>query len=175
MATDQLTPAVRPATAADLPAVADIFGWYAENSVATFEDAPRSLAHWTAHAAELTALGLPFLVAEADGIVAGYAYAGPWRRKPAYRATAENSVFLAPGRTGQGIGRQLMTRLLVACSEAGVRELIAVIADTGDDASQRLHRSLGFTDAGRLRSVGYKHGRWIDTLLMQRSLPSGLV
>lgn len=174
MAANQLNGTVRPVTAADLTWVAEIFGWYAENSVATFEDSPRSMAWWREHAAELADLGLPFLVAEASGAIVGYAYAGPWRRKAAYRATAEDSVFISPAHTGQGIGHQLLARLLVACSEAGVRQLIAVIADSGSDASVRLHSSAGFTQAGRLREVGFKHGRWIDTVLMQRSLPSGL-
>lgn len=174
MAGHELSSSVRPATAADLAWVAEIFGWYAENSVATFEDAPRSMAWWTGHAAELADLGLPFLVAEASGAVVGYAYAGPWRRKAAYRATAEDSVFISPAHTGQGIGHQLLARLLVACSEAGIRQLIAVIASTGSDASVRLHSSAGFSHAGKLHEVGFKHGRWIDTVLMQRSLPSGL-
>jgi len=109
-------------------------------------------------------------VAETGGVIAGYAYAGPWRRKPAYRLTVENSVFVAPGLTGAGIGRQLLTELLAQCAEAGLRQVIAVIADSGDPASAGLHRACGFTEAGRLTDVGYKHGRWIDTLLMQRTL-----
>jgi L-amino acid N-acyltransferase YncA len=110
-------------------------------------------------------------VAETDGAIVGYAYAGPWRRKPAYRSTAEDSVFVAPGRTGLGIGRRLLTELLAACAEARLRQVIAVIADTGDQASVALHLACGFTHAGRLTEVGFKHGRWIDTLLMQRALP----
>lgn len=101
----------------------------------------------------------------------GYACAAPWRPKPAYRHTAEDSIYLAPDRTGQGLGSALLRPLSAACARAGVRELIAVIADdTGGDASVALHRRHGFTEAGRLAAVGYKHGRWIDTLLMQRTL-----
>lgn len=166
----QLNVIVRPATAADLGAVGEIFGWYAENSAATFEESPRTGACWSQHATELAELGLPFLVADAGGTVAGYAYAAPWRRKPAYRATAEDSVFIAPGRTGQGIGRRLLTELLAACTDAGLRQVIAVIADTGEPASAALHRACGFADTGLLKAVGFKHGRWIDTLLMQREL-----
>ena len=161
---------MRPVGSADLDQVAEIFGWYAVNSLATFEESARSHSVWARHAAELAELGLPFLVAETGGVIVGYAYAGPWRRKPAYRLTVENSVFVAPGLTGAGIGRQLLTELLAQCAEAGLRQVIAVIADSGDPASAGLHRACGFTEAGRLTDVGYKHGRWIDTLLMQRTL-----
>jgi L-amino acid N-acyltransferase YncA len=147
-----------------------VFGWYAVNSVATFEEAPRGDADWSALAAELAGLGLPFLVAEADGAIAGYAYAGPWRRKPAYRATVEDSIFIAPAHTGRGMGRLLLTDLLTACAAAGARQMIAVIADSSAAASVRLHESCGFTLAGRLADVGYKHGHWIGTLLMQRAV-----
>jgi L-amino acid N-acyltransferase YncA len=161
---------VRPVRPADLGEVGDIFGWYAVNSVATFDEEPRTRSSWSQHADELAVLGLPFLVAESGGGIAGYAYAGPWRRKAAYRLTAEDSVFVEPGRTGEGIGRLLLTELLTACAEAGLRQVIAVIADTGDAASVGLHRACGFTEAGSLTGVGFKQGRWIDTLLMQRSI-----
>jgi len=166
----QLSLTVRPVSPADLGQVGDIFAWYAVHSVATFEDSGRTQAAWSQHADELAELGLPFLVAEADGAIAGYAYAGPWRRKPAYRSTAEDSVFVAPGRTGLGIGRQLLTELLTACTDAGLRQVIAVIADSGGEASVALHLACGFSHAGRLTDVGFKHGRWIDTVLMQRTL-----
>ncbi len=161
---------VRRIGPADFGDVAGIFGWYAENSVATFEESPRSEAVWAGLHDELTSLGLPFLVAEADGEVAGYAYAGPWRRKPAYRATVEDSIFVAHGKAGRGIGRRLLTELIAACSEARARQMIAVIADFGAAASVGLHRSCGFTEAGHLADVGYKHNRWVGTLLMQRAL-----
>jgi L-amino acid N-acyltransferase YncA len=170
MGPGELTVIVRRLAPSDLGQVSDIFGWYAVNSVATFEEAPRSAADWTALAAELSLLGLPFLVADADGAIAGYAYAGPWRRKPAYRATVENSIFIAPGRTGQGIGRLLLTELLTACAAAGARQVIAVIADSESAASVGLHESCGFAHAGRLADVGFKHGTWISTLLMQRGI-----
>jgi L-amino acid N-acyltransferase YncA len=161
---------VRPVRPADLDQVGEIFGWYAVNSVATFEEEPRTHSYWSQHADELAGFGLPFLVAERAGVITGYAFAGPWRRKPAYRLTVEDSVFVAPGRRGEGIGRLLLTELLKACTEAGLRQVIAVIADTGDAASVGLHRSCGFTEVGRLTGVGFKHGRWIDTLLMQRTI-----
>ena len=170
MGPDELSVIARPLAPSDLGHVNDIFGWYAVNSVATFEEAPRSAADWTALAAELSRLGLPFLVADDGGAIAGYAYAGPWRRKPAYRATVETSIFIAPGHTGQGIGRLLLTELLTACEVAGARQIIAVIADSGSAASVSLHESCGFAHVGRLVDVGFKHGSWISTLLMQRAI-----
>jgi L-amino acid N-acyltransferase YncA len=161
---------VRRLLPADLRPVADIFGWYAVNSVATFEEAPRSDADWSALMMELDELGLPFLVAEADGAIAGYAYAGPWRRKPAYRATVEDSIFISPQYTGRGVGRLLLTHVLTSCAAARVRQVIAVIADSEAEASVRLHESCGFLHAGRLADVGYKHWNWISTLLMQREI-----
>jgi L-amino acid N-acyltransferase YncA len=161
---------VRPVCPADLGQVAEIFGWYAANSLATFEESPWTHSDWGRHADELTELGLPFLVAETDGVVAGFAYAGPWRRKSAYRLTVEDSVFVARGLTGSGIGRRLLTELLTACTEGGLRQVIAVIADSGDPASVGLHLACGFTEIGRLTGVGFKLGQWIDTVLMQRTL-----
>ncbi len=108
--------------------------------------------------------------ADADGEIAGYAYAGPWRRKPAYSSTVEDSIFIAPAKAGFGIGRLLLTELMATCADAGSRQMIAGIADSDAEASVRLHKSCGFTEAGRLADVRYKHGRWIGTLLMQRAL-----
>ena len=159
------SPIIRTAIADDVEQVAAIYAHYVANSVATFDEEPPPLATWRQRVE-----CLPFLVAEADGGVAGYAYAAPWRQKPAYRHTAEDSVYLAPGHQGRGTGTALLTELLASAAHGGVRQMIAVIADTGSDASVRLHRKLGFTEAGRLRDVGYKHGRWIDTVLMQRNL-----
>ncbi len=161
---------VRAATLADLEAVAGILAFYVNGSVATFEEDPPGVPWWRHRLGDLAERKLPFLVAEADGIIAGYAYASPWRPKPAYRHTVEDSVYLAPGQRGRGLGRMLLQSLLAGCADAGVRQVIAVIADTGDPASVALHRACGFADAGRLSQVGYKHGRWIDTRLMQREL-----
>lgn len=154
----------------DLGAVAGIYAHYVVGSLVTFDEEPPGLAYWVEKAAGLRARGLPFIVVEEDGRVAGYAYGAPWRPKPAYRHTVEDSIYLAPGFRGRGLGRLLLGELLTRCADVGVREVIAVIADTGDDASARLHRDFGFTEAGRLSQVGRKHGRALDTLLMQRSL-----
>jgi L-amino acid N-acyltransferase YncA len=170
-------PAIRSATPADLPAVAAIFAHYVETSVVTFEETSPTVADWAHKLADLTERGLPFLVAESPAdTVAGYAYAAPWRPKPAYRHTAENTVYLSPAHTGRGLGRALMTALLDTCASAAVRQLVAVVVDEDrrdggpPNPSLALHRSLGFTEAGRLSAVGRKHGRWLDTVLLQRSV-----
>lgn len=155
---------------ADLTAVTAIMAHYVEHTVATFAEIPPSAEDWAQRHAELTTLGHPFLVAETGGEVVGFAYVAPWRPKSAYRYTVENTVYLAPGVTGRGIGAALLTELIERAVAAGSRQMIAVIADTGSPASARLHRSLGFVDAGRLHAVGFKLGRWIDTQLMQRDL-----
>nr|WP_055505631.1 GNAT family N-acetyltransferase [Nonomuraea pusilla] len=161
---------IRPVAPADLPAVAAIYAHYVTTSVATFEETPPDVAEWRAKAEGLARAGCPFLVAEEDGEVAGYSFAGQYRPRPAYRHTLEDSVYLAPGRTGRGIGRLLLGELVTAARAAGARQLVAVIADGGDPASRRLHAAFGFEEAGRLREVGFKHGRWIDTVLMQLTL-----
>jgi phosphinothricin acetyltransferase len=169
-------PVVRAAGPADAGPVAAIFAHYVATSVATFEEVAPAAADWGRRLGELTALNLPFLVAQAhdgadgDATVCGFAYASPWRPKPAYRHTVEDTVYLSPGCTGRGIGTALLGALLAGCTTAGARQVIAVIADTGSDASAALHRRLGFTEAGRLAAVGRKHGRWVDTVLMQKDL-----
>ena len=118
--------------------------------------------------------GLPFVSAETDGDIAGYAYCGQWKSRAAYRHTVEDSIYLAPGAVGRGVGGRLLDALLVGCADAGIRQVIAVIVDSDADASLALHRNRGFVDAGRLNAVGYKHGRWLDTVLLQRALsPAG--
>jgi L-amino acid N-acyltransferase YncA len=191
---------IRAAEANDLGAITAIFAHYVTASVSTFEETPPTVGEWEKKLSGIGELGLPFLVVEAGGggaggggsagggggaddgggggdgrgaRVAGYAYAGPWRPKAAYRHTVEDSVYLAPGWTGRGLGRMLLTALLDHCARAGARQMIAVIADSEAGASVALHRACGFTDAGRLAGVGFKHGRWIDTLLLQRGLAAG--
>lgn len=160
----------RAATTADLPAIADIYAHYVRSSVASFELEPPAADEWQARFARVFAAGLPFLVVEREGKVAGYAYCLPWKARPAYQGTVEDSIYLAPWATGQGVGSELLGELLDAARAAGVREVIAVIADSGDPSSIALHKKLGFDDAGRLRQVGHKHGRDIDTVLLQCSL-----
>ena len=173
MQAEQARVRVRPARDADLGTVAGILAFYVTSSIATFEEEPPDVRQWHQRLGDLAELTLPFLVAEAGGTVAGYAYASPWRPKSAYRHTVEDSVYLAPGQRGRGLGRLLLESLLTGCADAGVRQVVAVIADSGDPASAALHRACGFADAGRLSQVGYKHGRWIDTVLLQRELQPG--
>jgi phosphinothricin acetyltransferase len=161
---------IRAATTADLPAIADIYAHYVLNSVASFELEPPAAEEWQNRFANVAAAGLPFLVAEREGRVAGYGYCLPWKARPAYQGTVEDSIYLAPWATGQGAGKELLGALLDASRVAGVREVIAVIADSGDQSSVALHKKLGFDEAGRLRQVGHKHGRDIDTVLLQCSL-----
>ncbi|MEU1719249.1 N-acetyltransferase family protein [Actinomadura sp. ATCC 39365] len=165
---------IRDLTEADVPAVTAIYAHYVTGGVATFDETPPGADEWRVKAAALAAAGLPFLVAEDDGAVAGavtgYAYLSQYRPKPAYRHSLEVSIYLAPGSTGRGLGRLLLGELIRRTSATGARTLIAVIADGGDPASLRLHAAFGFQEAGRLRNVGFKHGRWIDTVLLQLDL-----
>ncbi|WP_129839944.1 GNAT family N-acetyltransferase [Streptomyces sp. RFCAC02] len=163
-------PVIRPAEPDDAFPITAIFAHYVVSTLVTFREEPLTTTEWRRKMADTAAHGLPFLVVEMNGAVAGFAYAGPWRPQPAYRHTVENSIYLAPDRTGLGLGRALLTALVEGCERAGVRQIVAVIADSGSDASPALHRRLGFTEAGRLRAVGHKHGRWLDTVLMQRDL-----
>jgi L-amino acid N-acyltransferase YncA len=164
---------IRAAAPADAEQIAAIFAHYVATSVATFEEVAPTAADWQRRLGELADRKLPFLVAADGSDICGFAYASPWRPKPAYRHTVEDTVYLSPGHTGRGIGSALLGGLLAGCSVAGARQVIAVIADTGSDASAALHRRFGFTQAGRLSGVGRKHGRWIDTVLMQKELGPG--
>ena len=161
---------VRAAERGDLPAVAAIYSPYVAETVITFETEAPSAAAWEQRFDGVVGRGLPFLVAESDGHVVGYAYAGPWKERAAYRHTVENAIYLARGTTGRGVGWTLLDALLDACTQAGAQQVIAVIADTGDPASERLHARAGFREVGRLERVGFKHERWVDTVLMQRAL-----
>jgi phosphinothricin acetyltransferase len=163
-------PTLRTATATDDAAVADIYGWHVRTGVATFDLEPPPADRWATAIAATSGDGWPFLVAVQADRVVGFAYAGRWRAKPGYRHTVEDTIYLAPTVLGRGIGRALLTRLLDECRAAGARQVLAVIADSGDPASSALHRSLGFRVVGRLERVGTKFGREIDTILMQRSL-----
>jgi len=166
----QSDPIVRSTTSEDLEAIGAIYAHHVQTGVATFELTAPDAAEWQRRLQAVTAAGLPFLTATLDDRIAGYAYCGPWKSRPAYRHTVEDSIYVAPDAAGRGIGGLLLDALLVDCARAGVREVIAVIVDAEGDASLALHRDRGFTDAGRLTAVGFKHGRWLDTVLLQRSL-----
>jgi L-amino acid N-acyltransferase YncA len=157
---------IRSATEADADGIAAVFAPYVTGSVVTFETTPPTPDQWRA---KIRGSDLPFL-ALAGSEILGYALATPWRPKPAYRHTVETTIYRAPGATGRGHGRRLLDELLGQCAKAGAKQAIAVVVDSGSPASRNLHRAAGFTDAGVLRHVGFKHGRWLDTLLMQREL-----
>ena len=162
--------AVRPFAAGDAAAVAGIYAHHVEHSVATFDLEAPAPAGWLARIAEITGAGWPFLVAVDGPDVIGFGYVSPWRARPAYAATVEDTIYLAPGRSGRGTGRALLGAVLDRAAMAGARQSIAVIADSGDPASQALHRAPGFVEAGRVRRVGFEHGRWLDVVLMQAPL-----
>ena len=162
---------IRDAEPRDAAAIIAIYAHYVATSGATFDEVAPSRDEIEAKIATIQGAGLPFVVAELDGAVAGYGYLAPYRERAAYRHTFEDSVYVAPGARRGGVGRALLERLIAAGERLdGVRQLVAIIADTGDSASVALHRACGFGDAGRLSAVGYKGGRWYDTILMQRSV-----
>ncbi len=162
---------MRAAVADDLPAVATILEPYVTGTAVTFDEQAPDVAAWRQRLVDLDARGLPFLVAEVDGAVVGYAYVSPWRPKAAYRYTVEDTIYLAPGAQGRGVGTMLLRALLEACARAGVRQVVAVVADDPAAAgSLPLHRRFGFEVAGVLRDVGVKHGRSVSTTLLQLSL-----
>lgn len=155
----------------DLEAIGAIYAHHVKTGVATFDLTAPDPSEWQRRLDAITADGLPFVTATRDGQVAGYAYCSPWKARPAYRYTVEDSIYVATDAIGCGVGGRLLDALLIDCAGAGVREVIAVIVDAEGAASIALHRNRGFVDAGRLTAVGFKHGRWLDTLLLQRSLP----
>lgn len=162
---------IRAAERRDLPSVREIYNHYVHNSVITFDERPWTHREWRAKHEQLQTLGLPFLVAVSPREeVLGYALAQPWASKSAFRYTAEESIYLGPGAGGKGLGTALLQALIDAAEEAGLRELIAIISDTGAEASIRLHRKLGFKEVGRMGRVGHKFGRDLGTVSMQRSL-----
>nr|WP_236589038.1 GNAT family N-acetyltransferase [Ramlibacter aurantiacus] len=153
-----------------MPALARIYAHYVLHSTCTFELEPPSAADMAARFRTVTGRSGPFLVAQCGEAIVGYAYAGPYRDRPAYRHTVESSVYLDPACVGRGIGRQLMGELVRAATGGEFLQMVAVIGDSANHASIRLHESLGFRRVGVLVDVGFKHGKWVDTVLMQRRL-----
>lgn len=165
--------AIRDATAADMPEVAAIYAHSVLTSAATFEEIPPDAEEMTERLASRRAEGLPWLVAERDGRIVGYSYAAPYRARPAYRYTLEDSIYIAPDALGQGIGHALLAALIARCEQGPWRQLVAVIGDSANAGSIALHARLGFAHIGTMPAVGYKFGRWVDTVLMQRALGDG--
>jgi len=166
-------PPIRPSEDRDLPAITAIYAHNVRFGTASFETDPPSLPEMIRRRADILAKGLPFLVAEDAGAVLGYAYAGTYRPRPAYRNTVEDSIYLRPDMTGRGIGKALLSALIEACARLGYRQMIAVVGDSANLASIRLHQRCGFRLVGTLESVGFKHGSWLDSVFLQRALGCG--
>jgi phosphinothricin acetyltransferase len=165
---------IREAADADIQAITAIYGHAVRHGLASFETEAPDEAEIARRRAAVVSLGLPYLVAELpDAGVVGYAYAGPYRPRPAYRFSLENSIYIAPDRQGAGIGRALLPALIERAEALGYRQMIAVIGDSANHASIRLHARCGFVHIGVLPSVGWKHGQWLDTVLMTRPLGPG--
>lgn len=162
---------IRSAETRDIPDIREIYNYYVTNSVVTFDEKKWTLAQWRDKYALLTKLKLPFLVAESpSGNVLGYALVQPMSSKSAYRYSVENSIYLGHAAAGKGLGRALLEALIDACQDAGIREMVAVISDKGAEASVALHEKLGFVEVGRMGRVGFKFGRWLGTIYLQKHL-----
>jgi L-amino acid N-acyltransferase YncA len=162
---------MREARITDLPYIREIYNYYVANSTVTFDVDPMTLAEWRSKFYYLGKLGMPFIVAVSPGgQILGYALVSPWKQKRAYRFTVENSIYLGAASTGKGLGRMLLRELIARSKAAGLKEIIAVVADQGADASIKLHREFGFEEIGRMGKVGYKFERWLGTVLLQKSL-----
>jgi phosphinothricin acetyltransferase len=164
-------PVIRKATPEDLPAMVEIYNYYIQNSVVTFDMDVMALADWAEKFRWINELGLPFIVAQSpNGQVIGFAYVAPWRQKAAFKRTVEDSIYLRPAAIGKRVGTRLLQELLDQAKAAGVKEVVAVISDKGAESSIALHERFGFKHQGHLGKVGFKFGRWLGTVLMQKSL-----
>ena len=164
---------IRAATPADIPGITRIYAHAVMHGTATFELEPPDQAEMARRMTALLEGGFPYLVAEIGGALAGYAYANHYRTRPAYRFTVEDSIYIDPKAQRRGVGRALLAQLIQECERRGFRQMIAVIGDSAQLASIEVHRALGFRPSGNLENVGFKHGRWLDTVLMQRDLGPG--
>jgi len=164
---------IRDATDADIPAIAAIYAHHVREGLGTFEEVPPEAEEIATRWRNVTALGLPWLVAEDEGRLWGYAYATPFRTRAAYRFVAEDAIYVAHDAHRRGVGRALLATLVERCEALGLRQLMAVIGDSGNSGSVGLHAALGFEQVGTFRSVGYKHRRWLDIVLMQKALNGG--
>lgn len=164
---------IRDAGEPDFAAIQAIYGHHVLHGFGSFEQTPPDSAEMIGRWRAVRAAGLPYLVAETDGEVAGFAYAAPYRPRPAYRFSVEDSVYVAPGRQRHGLGRRLLAPLIARCKALGYRQMVAVIGDRQNDGSIGLHAALGFREIGCLHAIGFKHGRWVDVVLMQRVLGPG--
>jgi L-amino acid N-acyltransferase YncA len=164
---------IRAALTSDAAALAAIYGHHATHGLGTFEEVPPTPEDMAGRLKAVTDWDLPYLVAEIDGQVAGLAYAGPFRPRAAYRFTVEDSVYIAPDRMGQGVGKALLGEVIRVCEAMGLRQMVAMIGDSGNAGSIGLHRALGFEMTGVMTAVGFKHDRWVDVVMMQKALNGG--
>ena len=162
---------IRAAETEDLTQISEIYNYYIRNSVVTFDLDVMSLTDWETKFKWVQSLELPFIVAQSSGgQILGFAYVAPWRQKAAYRRTVEDGIYLRPAAIGKRVGTKLLTELIAKSKAAGVKEIVAVISDKGAESSIALHESFGFKHQGHLAKVGFKFGRWLGTVLMQKSL-----
>jgi L-amino acid N-acyltransferase YncA len=168
-----MSPMVRDATGADLPQIAAIYAHHVRFGLASFETEPPGAGEMRARFEAIRDQGFPYLACEIDGHLAGFAYASLYRSRPGYRFCLEDSVYVHPDLTGRGAGRALLARLIERCEAIGCRQLVAVIGDSANAASIGLHSALAFRMVGTFRSIGFKHGRWVDSVLMQRAIGPG--
>lgn len=167
-------PLIRPSREEDLPAITDIYAHHVLHGTGTFETEAPSAADMAGRRADVLSKGLPYLVAEDAGkVIIGFAYGNWFKPRPAYRYSVEDSIYLAPGLGGKGLGRALLTELLARCESAGIRKIMAVIGDSANAGSVGLHRALGFTQVGIVESCGWKFGAWRDIVIMQKTLGAG--
>ena len=166
-------PRIRPSRDEDLPAICAIYGYHVLHATGTFETVPPTQAEMSARRADVLAKGLPYLVVEDEGQVLGFAYCQWFKPRPAYRFSAEDSIYLHPDARGRGLGQQLLAALIEQAQQAGLRKLIAVIGDSANAASIGVHRSQGFEPAGVIHNCGWKFDRWLDIVLMEKTLGDG--
>ncbi|TAL29311.1 MAG: N-acetyltransferase family protein [Alphaproteobacteria bacterium] len=164
---------IRSASPSDIKDITTIYAYHVRTGTASFEIEPPEATEMQRRWQEVTGKGLPYLVAEDNGLVLGYAYAGPYRPRPAYRFTIEDSIYVHPEHARKGVGALLLPTLIAECEKLGLRQLIAVIGDSGNAGSVALHRKFGFEDTGILKNVGFKFGKWLDVTIMQRALGPG--
>lgn len=163
-------PTLRDATPADIPAIQAIYAHHVLHGLASFEEVPPDVAEMRSRYEAVRAAGKPYLVAEVGGRIAGYGYASSYRARSAYRFTLENSVYVDEAMRGKGVGIALLNELVARCRKGPWRQIVAVIGDSANEASIALHRKAGFREVGCLSKVGYKHGRWVDSVFMQLEL-----
>lgn len=166
-------PVIRDASDGDMEAIRDIYTHHVLYGLATFEEVPPSVDELRSRRASVLAIGLPYLVAELNGEIVGYSYATAYRPRPAYRFSIEDSVYVADGLGGLGVGSALLQELIARCEKGPWRQMLAVIGNSGNAGSIALHRRMGFQPIGTFKSAGFKLGRWVDTVLMQRALGEG--